>query len=223
MPSPHRERPRHAAWPHGFTLLEVMVSLAILSISLVAILNLHSGAVRLHNHAKFLTVATLLARSKMVDIEERIYAEDLSEFDETLSGNFAEEGYEGFTWEAELVKPEITLDAGTLEGMVGQLLGLDQDDDGVWGLYRRKKTLIDEDWDRGGETNLLLSNVKSFDVSWWDPDDESWESRWSTRTQDEHDHIPSRIRIRLEVEDPDGEPQTFVTQTRVHLTRPLSW
>lgn len=100
---------------------------------------------------------------------------------------------------------------------------LDQDDDGVWGLYRRKKTLIDEDWDRGGETNLLLPNVKSFDVSWWDPDDETWESRWSTRTQDEHDHIPSRIRIRLEVEDPDGEPQTFVTQTRVHLTRPLSW
>ena len=63
----------------GFSLLEVMVSLAILSISLVAILNLHSGAVRMHNHAKFLSLATLLARSKMVDIEERIFAEDLSD------------------------------------------------------------------------------------------------------------------------------------------------
>ena len=51
----------------GFSLLEVMVSLAILSISLVAILNLHSGAVRMHNHAKFVSMATLLARSKMVE------------------------------------------------------------------------------------------------------------------------------------------------------------
>lgn len=117
----------------GFSLLEVMVSLAILSISLVAILNLHSGAVRMHNHAKFVSMATLLARSKMVDIEERVYAEDLSDFDEDLSGSFKEEGYESFKWKAEVIKPELNFDATMVEGLFGQALGLDGESSGGGG------------------------------------------------------------------------------------------
>ncbi|MDF1562209.1 MAG: prepilin-type N-terminal cleavage/methylation domain-containing protein [Deltaproteobacteria bacterium] len=112
----------------GFSLLEVMVSLAILSISLVAILNLHSGAVRMHNHAKFVSMATLLARSKMVDVEERIYAEDLSDFDETLHGDFKEEGYERFEWKAVVVKPELEFDATMIEGLFSQALGISPDE-----------------------------------------------------------------------------------------------
>jgi len=104
-----------------------MVSLAILAVSLVAILNLHSGAVRMHNHAKFLTVATLLARSKMVDLEERIYSEDLSSFDQTLSGKFDDEGFPAYSWSAELVKPKLELDASVIEGLVTKALGLSPD------------------------------------------------------------------------------------------------
>ncbi len=100
---------------------------------------------------------------------------------------------------------------------------LDTDDEGVQGLYRRKKTLIDADWDRDGETYLLLAGVTAFDVQWWDPDQESWEDRWSTRDQDQHNRIPSRVRITLKVENPDGVEQTFTTQARVQLTSPLSW
>ena len=86
---------RQARGAAGFTLLEVMVSLAILSVSLVAILNLHSSSVRVHNHAKHLTVATLLARSKMIDIEERLLDEGLPEYTEQHQGSFDEEGYPG--------------------------------------------------------------------------------------------------------------------------------
>ena len=124
----------------GFTLLEVMISLAILSVSLVAILELNSGAIRTHNYAKHLTVATLLARSKMVDIEEALYAEEaLPEFDKTMEGDFEEEGFPKFSWRAEIVKPDLDLDTEALTGLVAKSLGLDpetlgEEGEGLGGL-----------------------------------------------------------------------------------------
>ncbi len=133
----NRIRARPEATSRGFTLLEVMTSLAILSVSLVAILELNSGAIRTHNYAKHLTVATLLARSKMVDIEEALYSEDaLPEFDETQEGDFEEEGFPGFSWRAEIVKPDLDVDTDALMGLIAQSLGLDpealgEDGDGL--------------------------------------------------------------------------------------------
>ncbi len=107
----------------GFTLLEVMVSLAILSVSLVAILNLHSGGVRVHNYSKHLTVATLLARSKMIDVEEHLLDEGLPEMNERMEGSFEEEGYPGYWWTVEIVQPQLGLDATAIEGLLGQAFG----------------------------------------------------------------------------------------------------
>ncbi len=117
----------------GFTLLEVMVSLAILSVSLVAVLNLHSGSIRVHNHAKHLTVATLLARSKMIDLEEYLLAEGLPEMDERTEGTFEEEGYPGYTWNAEIVRPRLGMDATAIQGLLGQALGFMGGDGGEEG------------------------------------------------------------------------------------------
>ena len=57
----------------GFTLLEVVVALAILGLALLAIFDLNAGAVASHAYAKRLTIATMLARSKMTDIEQELY------------------------------------------------------------------------------------------------------------------------------------------------------
>ena len=100
---------------------------------------------------------------------------------------------------------------------------LDRDDEGRTHLYRRQKNIIDEDWDRGGERAILLEDVEAFDVQWWDPDDEDWESSWDTRDRDQHDRLPSRVRIRVRVKEPDGREQTFEVQTRIMLTTPLRW
>jgi general secretion pathway protein I len=108
----------------GFTLLEVMISMAILAVSLVAILNLSSGAVRMYNHSKFLTVASLLARSKMVDVEEKLYDEEFPDFNDEETGSFEKEGYPNFKWKADIVKPDIKVDATQLMSMVGGAMGL---------------------------------------------------------------------------------------------------
>ena len=53
----------------GFTLLEVMIAMAIIAIALVAVFGSQSQSLSLANEAKFSTTAALLAQSKMAEIE----------------------------------------------------------------------------------------------------------------------------------------------------------
>jgi general secretion pathway protein I len=90
----------------GFSLLEVVVAMAILSLSLMAIFRLNSGAVAMHAYTKRLTVATLLARSKMTDIEQELYDKGFNVDDQDESGDFSDEGYTSFKWRARIIAPK---------------------------------------------------------------------------------------------------------------------
>jgi general secretion pathway protein I len=59
----------------GFTLIEVMIAVVILAIGLSSLFTSEAGAVRIAQRARTTTVATLLARCKMAEIEERIAKE----------------------------------------------------------------------------------------------------------------------------------------------------
>jgi len=111
----------------GFTLMEVMISLAILSIALVAILDMHSGGLRTHDYARKLTQATLLARGKMVELEDEAYQKDFSELGEVRTGTFEEEGAPKFKWEAQLLKPAADIDIQKIFALISQVSG-DHDD-----------------------------------------------------------------------------------------------
>ncbi len=76
----------------GFTLLEVLVALAILSIALVVLLGLRNQDVNLVDATRHLTVATALARMKMVETDLEGFP-GLGEAD----GEFGE-GYSDFHW-----------------------------------------------------------------------------------------------------------------------------
>ena len=53
----------------GFTLMEVMIAIAILAIALVSIFQLQSQSISMSTDSRFMTTAALLAQSKMVEIE----------------------------------------------------------------------------------------------------------------------------------------------------------
>jgi general secretion pathway protein I len=59
----------------GFTLIEVLVAIAILGLALTAIFASEAGAVKAGHRARRITVATILARCKMGEIEEEIARE----------------------------------------------------------------------------------------------------------------------------------------------------
>ena len=69
----HRVLPSHR--PTGFTLLEVMIALAILAIVAVAFLRAQASSVRLIDEASRISMAALLAKEKMAELESIGFSE----------------------------------------------------------------------------------------------------------------------------------------------------
>lgn len=76
----------------GFTLLEVLISLAIVAIVLITCLRAQNQSIRLYQLSRDLTIATILARQKMGEIELAGFPELEEE-----EGDF-EDAFPEFTW-----------------------------------------------------------------------------------------------------------------------------
>lgn len=126
----------------GFTLLEVMAAVAILSLTLVVLLNVISNNVRATTHSRLVTTATFLARGKMVSLEDRVIEKGFQDLDEDDEGNFEEDGFANFSWSSAIEKIQLPSDVGqkaqqsageatqkkdpmqALTGMVGGMMGM---------------------------------------------------------------------------------------------------
>jgi general secretion pathway protein I len=88
----------------AFTLLEVMMAIAILAMCLTAIFSSQGGAVRMAGRSRRLGVATLLARCKMGEIEEQVAEEGLPALFDSGTDECCEEGeVEGYECKWEIV------------------------------------------------------------------------------------------------------------------------
>lgn len=99
----------------GFTLLEVMIAIAILGISLAAIFSSEAGAIKTATRARHTNAATLLARCKLAELEEKIMREGLPAISAEDDDECCEDAeLEGFrcTWKIErVVLPDATEDS----------------------------------------------------------------------------------------------------------------
>ncbi|VAX21791.1 hypothetical protein MNBD_NITROSPINAE01-1553 [hydrothermal vent metagenome] len=100
-------RRRHSK--NGFTLLEVMISLAILAIALVALLSANNRALTLNHEASRLTDAVTIAREEM----EKMFLGILPEDDTRKKIKKGE--FPGLRWKATAVETKIE---GVLEAQV---------------------------------------------------------------------------------------------------------
>ena len=114
VPGPGRQRAprRPRAWGHfhGFTLLEVMVAVALLSLGIVLLLQVQARSIQLAQQARNLSVATGLARAKLYDCQADLLKKGFSIGDYDESGKFDDDGYEGFEsffWECHGYKPKL--------------------------------------------------------------------------------------------------------------------
>lgn len=109
---------RRSATRAGFTLLEVMVAMAILAISLGAVFSTEAGAVRMAARARKMGFASMLVRCKMGEIEEQILSEGFpAVFDEGTDECCKDAPIEGFSckWEIEPVTMPETMFNGEEE------------------------------------------------------------------------------------------------------------
>ncbi len=80
----------------GFTLLEVVIALAVLAVALVALLTLRNRDIALQAHARHLVTATSLAKQKLEELS-RVTEADRQQ----SSGDFGER-HPGYVWNQEM-------------------------------------------------------------------------------------------------------------------------
>jgi general secretion pathway protein I len=85
----------------GFTLLEVMVSVAIIAIVFVSILKLQGQSILMNETIRFYTIAPLLADSKIAEIKL-----NPTNFELSSSGDFGDE-YPGYSWKVQIEEIKI--------------------------------------------------------------------------------------------------------------------
>lgn len=92
---PARSAGEPKARQRGFTLLEVLVAVAILAISLTSLLGSQMQALRATRYAQQVTAAAFLAEYQLVEIEYVIQQEEdgWGENDREFEGDFAEQGW----------------------------------------------------------------------------------------------------------------------------------
>lgn len=112
----------------GFTLLEIMVAMAILSISLVALLSFQGNTMITSGRAEKITEATMLARMRMGEIElELDKGLKKGEFPEekTEEGEF-EEPFNNYKWKFSIkgvkLPAPVMGDEGSVENLIGRQL-----------------------------------------------------------------------------------------------------
>lgn len=91
----------------GFTLLEVMAAVAIVSIVLMAVYKLHLQTISMNTAARFYTVAPVLAQRVIADFE-------LNEDEMGTSGDFGD-AFPGYLWSADIGDVESELLGETAE------------------------------------------------------------------------------------------------------------
>lgn len=124
--------------PRAFTLLEVMVAIAILAFALVSVSQIVAASLRSQVLARDLEVATLLARGKMAELTEKYEREGFPLGGGGDDGSFEDDGHPEVRWETTLIEPPSTLDGKALAslfmggtGSLEALLGPKADANGV--------------------------------------------------------------------------------------------
>ncbi|MFB6265219.1 MAG: prepilin-type N-terminal cleavage/methylation domain-containing protein [Bradymonadaceae bacterium] len=95
--------------PHssGFTLLEVLLALAILAMAVTALMGTVATSSQQAIYANKLTRVSQLARGKMIDLEYELMRDGLSDSVQHKSGDFADRGAPEIRWEAQIQPVEI--------------------------------------------------------------------------------------------------------------------
>ncbi len=193
---------------NGFTLIEVLIALTLLGVMMTLLMTTFRAGTRSWSAGESLSAAT--GNQFIVQNFLRLYLENAR----PVVDDFTEENESEFSFSGD--KHAVIFVAG---------LPANQDRGGLWrfalGLEKNGRTNdlvvlvepfypdIDDDAELS-ETLTLLSDVKTFDISYFGKDevtsqDEDWNDDWEDKNE-----LPSLIKIDLQVENQKPWPEIVV-------------
>ncbi len=159
----------------GFTLLEIMIAVAILAGALMVLVHAQATAVLMTTETEKLLVATMLAKEKMAEVQLMMESEGFGEQDIEDEGDFEDFGdmdgldlnldvddaYEDFQWAYTVREIELELGGdfmGTAEDLAGQGYWGDQDYDQASSSERGSATGRDGQTEQPGLDDMGVSS-----------------------------------------------------------------
>lgn len=113
----------------GFTLLEVMVALAVLAIALTSIYRLQGQTMMMSASARFYSLAPQLAQAKLSEVESREFKDIIGG-----SGDFGDE-YPGYHWSVSVEDLPTDLITNKKYHWVGITLTVSQNEENSYQLH----------------------------------------------------------------------------------------
>jgi general secretion pathway protein J len=207
----------------GMTLIEVMISLAVLGMLMVSVWSSFNGTLRAMEVGEEIQNRYSIVRNGLLRMESEMSMAYLSfnrPLDETKHFTLLE-GRDQFESDSVTFSAfahlRVRKDANESDQSVIQyFLEADPEDKNRVHLYRRETRRLTgdrpEELERFFPAYVLVEDVVSFDVKYWDAQQLDWRDEWRTTSLDyQPDRLPPRVKIKIGVRDGD-EVFYFTTQ-----------
>jgi general secretion pathway protein I len=119
QPAPRKKKRKSLG---GFTLLEVMIAMAILILALTALFGHEGVAIQMSDYSNKMSQAVMLGQGKMLDIEYKMLKDSIDIYDNCEEGDFRAEEMRRFSWKVCAYK--IEMDDGAAEAITEQFMSM---------------------------------------------------------------------------------------------------
>lgn len=233
--------PKKNAWARsGFTLIELMVSITVLVTIMAVAWGSYSTVLSRQEQAQQETDRIHAVEQTMRRMIRELSMSFVTPHDEDAEGQMFEVRYRTvFQGERDeihfttlshqrMFRDDKVGDQAEVSYRVASVTNLEGRS--VRAIIRRMDAPIDEQPDEGGVEMVMLEDIKSFELEYWDDEkaasaagSDAWVNDWDYTKTDYLNRLPSRIRVKLEIEHPNDPTRTltFSTQAEIHLTKPI--
>ncbi|WP_437317077.1 type II secretion system protein GspJ [Sorangium sp. So ce385] len=217
----------------GVTLLEVIVSVAILAIIGTLIYGAFDGMSRSRAGISRISDRYHQGRGAIARVSRELQAAFLSRH-QPADKNIAVR-LTAFTGEDSSPADRVDFTAFAHRRLLRNAHESDQCEIGYFGsrdperdkldLVRREAKFIDLEPTRGGVVNVLAEDIESFNVRYLDPITGEWVDSWdSTQPAAQFERLPSQVWVTLVLNGgPGGEPIKFETKVPIAMQVPIAF
>lgn len=232
---PHTDRARRArrAAQRGLTLIEIMISIAILSFMMVMTWTTTSSSLDTKNRSEIDQ-----ERNHELRVAMNVMVHDISSAYLSLNEDTNQDNRRTvFIGKSQSPVDELRFsslghrvlwaDANESEqALISYSVKSDRDDPSKSNLIRREsRRLSNEPWENEpAEADILLRDVERVQFEYFDWRDNEWRDSWNTINADaEKGKLPERVRITVTVKDRDGDEYKRVTQARLSMVEAVNF